>query len=449
MLRTISLAILAAGAAAPALAGALTEPIQSEVYASGFARPLEFVQSTADDGVQYIVQQGGTIRVIQDGSVVPGNFLNVQSLITAGGNEQGLLGMALDPDHENNGRFYINYTRNGGDTVVARYTLDTTARGGFDLLNADASSAEILIVEDQDFANHNGGNLRLGPDGLLYIAFGDGGSGGDPFGRAQNRTRLLGSIARIDVSTATGYDIPADNPYAGHPSFREEIWAYGVRNPWKFTFDTGPCGTGQIAIADVGQNAREEINVNQNDAGLNYGWDCREGFAAFEGCSPPAGESFTEPVWEYLHFGGINFGRSITGGYVYRGAEMVHNRGRYFYADFITGRVASLEIDFENGGASGFIEHTSELGSLGNISAFGRDADDELYILSFNGTIYRVRGTITPGDTNRDGVIDSADLGSLLANWGSADCGVADINNDESVDSADLGTLLASWGAAQ
>jgi len=168
--------------------------------------------------------------------------------------------------------------------------------------------------------------------------------------------------------------------------------------------------------------------------------------AAFGGCAPPAGESFTDPVWEYLHFGGINFGRSITGGYVYRGAEMVHNRGRYFYADFIPGRVASLEIDFETGAASDFIEHSSELGSLGNISAFGRDADGELYILSFNGNIYRVRGTITPGDTNRDGVVDSADLGNMLANWGSGDCGVTDLNNDEDVDSADLGTLLANWG---
>jgi len=448
MLRTISLAVLAAGVAAPAYAGALTEPVDAEVYASGFVRPLEFVQSTADDGVQYIVQQGGTIRVIQDGAVVPGNFLSVQSLITTSGNEQGLLGMALDPDHANNGRFYINYTRSGGDTVVARYTLDTTARGGFDLLSADASSAEILIVEDQDFSNHNGGNLRLGPDGMLYIAFGDGGSGGDPFGRAQNRTRLLGSIARIDVSTATGYDIPSDNPYAGSSSFREEIWAYGVRNPWKFTFDTGPCSTGSILIADVGQgptNGREEINVQPGDAaGLNYGWDCREGLVEFGGCAPPTGESFTDPAFEYTHASG--FGRSITGGFVYRGAEMIHNRGRYFFADFITGRVSSLEVNFGDGTMTDYIEHTTDLGGVGNVSAFGQDADGELYILSFNGNIYRVRGTITAGDANRDGVVDSADLGVLLAAWGDDGCGEADINNDENVDSSDLGTLLANWG---
>jgi glucose/arabinose dehydrogenase len=436
-----TIAAIAAGAAMVAAPAVLAqENISRQVYVSGLTTPLEFVQNPVDENIQYVVQQNGIIRTIQNGSLVASQFLNVQGLISAGG-ERGLLGMALDPDFENNGRFYINYTNTAGNTVVARYETTSPTQ-------ADASSAEILLTVNQDFANHNGGNLRLGPDGYLYIALGDGGSGGDPFGRAQDRTNLLGSILRIDVSPNTGYDIPADNPFVGNASFRDEIWAYGVRNPWKFTFDEGPCGSGAIVIADVGQNSREEININPNDPGLNYGWDCREGFAVFGGCNPPAGESFTDPVFEYLHSSG--FGRSITGGYIYRGADMAHNRGRYFYADFITGRVASLDIEFDamgNATASDFIEHTGELGGVGNVSAFGEDANGELYILSFNGNIYRVTGDAKTGDANLDNAVDAKDLATLIAAWGSTDCPPVDIDNDENVGASDLAALIANWGS--
>jgi len=437
-----TLAALVAGASVAATPVLAQEAVTAEVFVSGLSVPLEFVQSTIDDSVQYVVQQNGVIRVIEDGALRATPFLNVASRISGGG-ERGLLGMALDPDFANNRRFYINYTNTAGNTHVARYTASPNG------LTADFSSEEVILVVPQDFANHNGGNLRIGPDGYLYIALGDGGSGGDPFNRAQTRTNLLGSILRIDVSTSTGYAIPADNPYAGSSTFREEIWAYGVRNPWKFTFDTGPCSSGAIVIADVGQNSREEININPNDPGLNYGWKCREGTATFSACTPPSGESFTDPVFEYLHSSG--FGRSITGGYIYRGAEMVHNRGRYFYADFVTGRVASIDVEFDangNAAASDFIEHTSELGGVGNVSAFGRDADGELYILSFNGNIYRIRGTIEPGDTNRDGVIDAADLAAVIGAWGASDCGVADIDNDEVVGASDLAAVIGGWGGA-
>ena len=261
MFRTACLALTASVmAAAPAMA---SEPVSAEVYVSGLTTPLDFVQNTARNNIQYVVQQNGLIRVIQNGNLLTTPLLNVQSRISTGG-ERGLLGMALDPDFENNGRFYINYTANGadfGDTHVARYTLQSTGPGTFNQQVADFASEEVLLNINQDFSNHNGGCLRTGPDGYLYIAMGDGGSGGDPNNRAQTRTQLLGKFLRIDISTATGYDIPADNPYVGHSTFREEIWSYGVRNTWRFTFDDfGPCASNGLIMGDVGQNAREEIN---------------------------------------------------------------------------------------------------------------------------------------------------------------------------------------------
>jgi len=450
MFRTACLALAASCvvAATPAMA---SETISREVYVSGLSSPLDFVQNTVFDNIQYVVQQNGAIRVIEDGSLVPTAFLNISSRLSTG-SERGLLGMALDPDFANNGRFYLNYTTNGanfGDTHIARYTLDTTARGGFDHLVGDFASEEVLMVINQDFSNHNGGCIRTGPDGMLYVALGDGGSGGDPNNRAQTRSQLLGSILRLDINTATGYNIPADNPYAGHPTFQEEIWSYGVRNTWRFTFDDfSPCASDGMIMGDVGQNAREEVNYEPaGEGGRNYGWRCREGIGAFNGCAPPAGESFTDPIFDYAQSA---FGRSITGGYIYRGTEMAHNRGRYYFADFVSGRVASFLVTFDVDGeasASDYIEHTAELGGVGNVSAFGRDANGELYILSFNGAIYRVNGSVALGDVNQSNAIDSADLAVLLAAWGSGDCSVADLNNDGIVNSADLAVMLAGWGA--
>lgn len=429
--------------AAPAFA---SETISREVYVSGFTQPLEFVQSTTDDAIQYIVQQNGIIRVIQDGAIA-GTFLNVQTRASFG-SERGLLGMALDPDFANNGRFYINYTNTAGNTNIARYTLETTARGGFDPLQGDFDSEEVLLTINQDFPNHNGGCMRMGPDGFLYVALGDGGSGGDPFGRGQNRTQLLGKILRLDISTATGYAIPDGNPYTDIAGFRDEIWSYGLRNTWKFTFDEGPCGTNGMLLADVGQGAREEINYEPAGvAGRNYGWDCREGTIAHgSNCPPPAGESFTDPFFDYVW---NTFGRSITGGFVYRGTEMAHNRGRYYFADFITGRVASVLLEFDGDGEASwtdYIEHTAELGGVGNVAGFGRDANGELYILSYNGNIYRINGSNALGDVDQDNTIGATDLAVLIASWGATDCGVTDLNNDEIVDASDLAIMIAGWG---
>lgn len=452
MFRTACLALAAVCVtAAPAAA---SEPISTEVYVSGLASPLDFVQNTEFDNIQYVVQQNGIIRVIQDGALLPANFLNVSSRLSTGG-ERGLLGMALDPDFADNGYFYLNYTTNGsnfGDTHIARYRL---AGGGSNHLAGDFGSELLLLRIDQDFSNHNGGCIRTGPDGYLYIAMGDGGSGGDPNNRAQTRSSLLGSFLRIDPSgddfpgdATRNYAIPADNPYVGIPAFRDEIWSYGVRNTWKFTFDDfSPCGSNGIIMGDVGQNAREEINYEPaGESGRNYGWRCREGIAAFSGCAPPAGESFTNPIFDYAQSA---FGRSITGGYVYRGSDMAHNRGRYYFADFISGRVASFLLTFDGSGegmASDYMEHSAELGGVGNVSAFGRDANGEIYILSFNGTVYRINGTYEVGDVNQTNSVDSTDLAVLLAAWGSDDCNIADLNNDGMVDSTDLAIMLAAWG---
>lgn len=438
--RTLALAATCLTVAgAPAMAGVPdSEAIGTTVYASGFASPLEFVQNPVNDGIQYVLQQGGAIRVIQNGSVLATNFMQLTGISTGG--ERGLLGMALDPDFANNRRFYLDYTNSAGNTVIARFTMANN------MLTAPTSSQEILMTIAQPFSNHNGGCLRLGPDGYLYIAMGDGGSGGDPFGNGQDKNTLLGKLLRIDVSPNTGFAIPADNPFVGVAGARDEVWAYGLRNTWKYTFDEGPCGTNGIFLADVGQNAREEINYEPAGVagGRNYGWNCREGLASFSGCTPPAGESFTDPIFDYTH----SVGFSITGGYMYRGAEMVHNRGRYFFADFVTNRLWSLAIDFDTmsgeATASDLIQHS--IPGISSIAGFGRDADGELYILSFNGNIYRINGTVTPGDTNSDSVVNGSDLATLLAAWGSNDCGVADLNNDEMVNGADLAALLAAWG---
>jgi len=441
MHRTAIAALAASIAGAPALA---SEPVAPELYVSGFTAPLDFVQSTVDDDVQYIVQQNGVIRVIQEGELVAEPFLDLSSRVTATG-ERGLLGMALDPDFAENGRFYVNYTKSGedlGDTRIARYTL-SDAGPGFDQLSADFDSEEIVMAIEQDLQNHNGGCMRIGPDGYLYIGMGDGGVGSN----AQNRATLLGKFLRIDISTPAGYDVPDDNPYVGHASFHEEIWAYGVRNPWRFTFDDfGPCASNGIFIGDVGNFAREEISHGPDGAGgRNYGWRCREGTTG-SACSPPAGETFVEPIFDYATG---SFGRAVTGSYVYRGAEMAHNRGRYFFSDFVSGRVASFVVDFDaqgEGVVSDYIDHSAAFSGVPSISAFGRDADGELYVLSFNGSIYRVRGTYALGDVNQDDNVGSDDLAVFLAAWGSDDCSVSDLNNDGVVGSNDLAILLAAWG---
>jgi glucose/arabinose dehydrogenase len=375
--------------------------LRSELYVSGLSLPLELVQDPVQPGVQYVVEQGGRIRVLVDGVLQAQDFLDLSGAISDGG-ERGLLGMAFAPDYAASRRFYVNFTNPDGHTVVARFERSPT-----DALRADPASRFDLRWGGgspfiaQPFTNHNGGHLEFGPDDYLYIALGDGGSSGDPQNNAQNPNTLLGKILRIDVlgidaNDPIGYRIPADNPFAGGAAL-PEIWSFGYRNPWKFTFDragAGGGGTGALISGDVGQGAFEEVNYEPAGAGgRNYGWRLFEGFAPFSPGTPPAFLPLTEPILAY----GRSDGQAVTGGYVYRGASLGAGFfGRYFYADFVSGRVWSVSLTIDGAGeatASAPVEHTAELGGsslLGNISAFGVDASGELYLLSFNGTIRRI-----------------------------------------------------------
>ena len=381
----------------PAAAGA---QLRSEVYAGGLSRPLELVQDPLQPSVQYVVEQFGRIRVVVNGVVQAQDFLDLTGQVSTTG-EQGLLGLAFAPDYAASGRVFVNFTNLSGHTVVARFR-----RSGSDPLRVDPGSrfdlrwggGQPFIV--QPFANHNGGHLEFGPDGYLYIGMGDGGGGGDPQNNAQDPDTWLGKMLRIDVSVPDGdpegYDIPPGNPFAFGAAL-PEIWAFGYRNPWKFTFDradAGGPGTGALVSGDVGQQAFEEINYEPAGAGgRNYGWRLREGLAPYLPDTPPAFLPLTDPILAYGH----DDGRSVTGGYVYRGAALGGGYfGRYFYADFIAGRVWSVALSIDGAGeaaASAPVEHTAELGgsaALGNISAFGVDASGELYLVSFNGSVRRI-----------------------------------------------------------
>ena len=359
----------AAVAPAAAQAGALA----SFRVASGLARPV-FVTAPADDGRLFIVEQGGLIRVVDGGALLPAPFLDVTSAVTSSG-ERGLLGLAFVPDYATSGVFYVNYTNTGGHTVIARYQVSGDANV------ANPASAEILLTINQPFANHNGGHLAFGPDGLLYIGMGDGGSAGDPQDNAQSDDTLLGKMLRIDVSGGPGsaYTIPPSNPHAGPGDPLDEIWAKGFRNPYRWSFDRS---TGDLYIGDVGQSAREEVDFEPGgDAGgRNYGWRRMEGTLCFNplsGCESPELEL---PIYEYAHSAGRC---SISGGYVYRG-QIGAIQGRYFFADFCTGEVWSFRRD-PAAGAVDLVDHTAELqpesGSIGNVAGFGEDGFGELYIV--------------------------------------------------------------------
>ena len=376
--------------------------LQGQVYVSGLQSPVAFVQDPTDRNVQFVVQQTGRIRVVRSGTVLANDFLDLTSAVRCCG-ERGLLGLAFAPDYASSGRLFVNFTNTSGDTVVARFRRSSIPT------IADSSSRFDLQLEgtrrfiDQPFANHNGGHLAFGPDGYLYIGLGDGGDGNDPDHRAQNPNELLGKMLRIDVSVpdgdAFGYRVPPDNPFVAGSPARDEIWAFGLRNPWRYSFDdVTRGGTGALIIGDVGQSRREEIDYEPRGAGgRNYGWRNREG--TIENItSRPLFSPATEPIFDYGRGDGI----SVTGGFIYRGARLGSAyRGRYFFADY-SGRVWSLAISTDGAGegrASDRKEHTAELGGsavLGTISSFGVDADGELYIVSHNGgRIVRITAPLT------------------------------------------------------
>lgn len=347
---------------------------------TGLSEPVDLQAPPGDTARIFIVEKTGAIRIARNGALLARPFLDLSGQVS-GGSEQGLLGLAFHPDYATNGRFFVHYTDRGGETRVARFVA-----------SADPDSAlpagdEVLFV-DQPYSNHNGGQIAFGPDGYLYIGLGDGGSGGDPHGNGQSLATLLGKILRLDVDGGAPYAIPAGNPFAGAPGALGEIWSYGWRNPWRFSFDAA---TGAMWIADVGQNEWEEVDVEPPaTGGRNYGWKIMEGDHCF---APPSGCDTTglvRPLLEYGHDAGC----SITGGYVYRGAEMPGLQGSYFFGDFCTGMIRSVRIGA--GGAPETSDWTSILrreegGALTQLSSFGVDARGELYILLLDGDIYRLR----------------------------------------------------------
>jgi glucose/arabinose dehydrogenase len=284
--------------------------------------------------------------------------------------------MAFHPEYESNGFFYVDYTDADGNTRVVRYAVSAA-----DPDAADPTSAKLILAVEQPFSNHNGGLLLFGPDGKLYIGLGDGGSGGDPRGNGQNLGTLLGTILRIDVDEGDPYTIPSDNPFVGRADARGEIWAYGLRNPWRFAFDGA---AGLLYIADVGQSAWEEVNVVAADVGgMNFGWNIMEGAHCY-GASGCDESGLTLPVLEYGH----DEGCSITGGYVYRGTLVPDVVGQYFYSDYCTSFLRSFS--FADGAVTDRIDWS--VGDIGRVQSFGEDAAGELYVLSTNGTVYRVEG---------------------------------------------------------
>jgi glucose/arabinose dehydrogenase len=366
---------------------------------TGLSQPLHVTHAGDGSGRLFVVEKTGRIKIYLN-SVYQSTFLDLHTKVSTT-SEQGLLSVVFPPDYAASGRFYVNYTNLSGDTVIARYRVST------DPNLADSSSEEILLSIDQPYANHNGGQMAFGPDGYLYIGMGDGGSGGDPDNRAQNPADLLGKILRIDVEPTPislppagsnrayfpvvfrsgenlPYLIPPDNPFIHTLGYRPEIWAQGLRNPWRFSFDRA---NGDLYLADVGQDAWEEVNyqANGNPGGQNYGWRILEGAHCYNpssGCIPPP--AYTAPAFEYAHGVNDSNGCSITGGFVYRGNVNPAMQGIYFYGDFCTGKIWGAAND--SGWQTTLLTTAPFL-----ISSFGEDESGELYVIDYgNGRILKI-----------------------------------------------------------
>jgi glucose/arabinose dehydrogenase len=342
---------------------------------SGLTKPLDMAALPDGAGRILVLEQPGTIRLVEEGALAPDPFLDIRDRVGSQGNEQGLLGIALHPGFAQNGFFYLNYTDTNGDTVIARFqrTEENPNR-------VDPGSEKVLLQVNQPFANHNGGSMAFGPDGYLYIGLGDGGSRNDPRGYGQLVDTLLGKLLRINVDGGDPYDVPPDNPFVNGTG-KAEIWALGLRNPWRFSFDRL---TGDLYIADVGQNAWEEINFLPagSPGGTNFGWNFREGAHEFLG-TPPADAGLVDPVAEYGHGEGC----SVTGGFVYRGEALPEFRGVYLYGDFCSGKVWGLRKE-----AGGSWEFRVLFDTGYNISSFGQDRQGEVYIIDQgSGTVYRLQ----------------------------------------------------------
>ena len=337
---------------------------------------------SARDGTNrlFVTEQAGVIRVFENSVDAAAStvFLDISDRVLFSG-EQGFLGLAFHPNFRQNGYFYINYViSNPTRTIIARFSVMANNPS-----QADENSEFVLFEISQPFSNHKGGQLAFGPDGYLYVGLGDGGSGGDPFGNGQSRTTLLGKILRVDTdspSSGRNYGIPADNPFAGNElGYREEIYAYGFRNPWRFSFDPE---TNRLWVADVGQSQREEIDIVEN--GKNYGWNIMEGSLTYSSGSQAGLEL---PVWEY----GRDEGIAIIGGYVYRGLTLTGLTGSYVYGDYGSGKIWALTLS-----GSGTPTNILLVDSSLAISSFGLDSNNELYICAFDGKIYKLSETVIP-----------------------------------------------------
>lgn len=349
--------------------------------ALSFERPVDLQHAPDGSNRLFVVEQEGVIRVFDNhpGAESAPVFLDIRDRVNSQGNEQGLLGLAFHPDFQQNGYFYVDYTAaDPNRTVIARYHVDPADSG-----RADPASETVLLEVPQPFSNHNGGQVAFGPDGMLYVAFGDGGSGGDPHENGQNPGTLLGSIIRIDVDQPSGgrpYGIPSDNPFAGGENgARPEIYAYGLRNPWRFSFDPK---TGRMWAGDVGQNTLEEIDVIEK--GKNYGWNIMEAGSCYEPSEGCDRSGLTLPVFQY----GRDLGACVTGGYVYRGKRAPALAGKYIFADYTSGRIWALDDSGQPNPSTPVLLDTDL-----HVPSFGVDQNGELYVLAFDGKIYHFTPT--------------------------------------------------------
>ena len=378
--------------------------LSSVLIADGYKKPVFITSYPNNAKLLYIVEQAGLIKIINDGKKLSRPFFDINKRVVnpnRPGDERGLLGFAFHPNHTNNGKFYINYMDNDGNTIISEFSTNSELR-------ADHKSERIILKLKQPYGNHNGGDIQFGPDGYLYISIGDGGKAGDPLNAGQDLSSLFGKIIRIDIEQKP-YGIPKSNPFFGQKDKREEIWAWGLRNVWRFSFDKQ---TGDKYLADVGQNKWEEVNFEpaSSKGGLNYGWRIMEANHCYDPKENCPTEGLIKPIIEYpndanhpafafriieeLSFSETDVeGCSVTGGYVYRGQRIKSMQGQYIFGDYCSGNIWTLKV--VNGKAINFKNRTEEINIGGGefttyISSFGQDSDGEIYIIDYNGGIYKL-----------------------------------------------------------
>ena len=378
--------------------------LSSVLIADGYKKPVFITSYPNNAKLLYIVEQAGLIKIINDGKKLSRPFFDINKRVVnpnRPGDERGLLGFAFHPNHTNNGKFYINYMDNDGNTIISEFSTNSKLR-------ANHKSERIILKLKQPYGNHNGGDIQFGPDGYLYISIGDGGKAGDPLNAGQDLSSLFGKIIRIDIEQKP-YGIPKSNPFFGQKDKREEIWAWGLRNVWRFSFDKQ---TGDKYLADVGQNKWEEVNFEpaSSKGGLNYGWRIMEANHCYDPKENCPTEGLIKPIIEYpndanhpafafriieeLSFSETDVeGCSVTGGYVYRGQKIKSMQGQYIFGDYCSGNIWTLKV--VNGKAINFKNRTEEINIGGGefttyISSFGQDSDGEIYIIDYNGGIYKL-----------------------------------------------------------